>query len=270
MKKITLLFLILSLGYFNTDAQTIVWSSDVEDLTDWGINDLDSDGNNWQAYAAGNFDAIGFTGSVFASQSWATVALTPDNLLYTPTFLLPATAVTTTYKMRVGASFTPDFAEHYAVYVYDDAIGPSFNDNILEETLTAGGAASSKIVTASIPAAFAGKTIGILIRHYDCTNQEYLVVDDFEVSYTTSLSTENNILDIARVYPNPFKDHIKIDTNAIIDVISINNQLGQRVIHINSRDIINNEIDLKALPQGLYFMTVKAEEKITTIKIIKK
>ncbi|XMO87506.1 T9SS type A sorting domain-containing protein [Algibacter sp. AS12] len=268
MRKITLslLFLIITISL---NAQTVAWSSDLEDLTGWGINDLDEDGNNWGAFGPGNFDTIGFTGNVFASQSWATVALTPDNLLYTPTFLLPANAITATFEMRVGASYTPDFAEHYAVYVYDNATGPSLDDNILEETLTAGGAASAKIVTASIPATFAGKTIGILIRHFDCTNNEYIVVDDFEVSYTTSLSVKDNALEITRVYPNPVQDILKIETNETIDSAEVINQLGQRVMDIKPNNIVKNTIDLSTLGKGMYFIIIKSEERSATLKIMK-
>ncbi|SFD11838.1 T9SS type A sorting domain-containing protein [Algibacter pectinivorans] len=268
MQKITLTLLLLFLT-ISFNAQTVVWSSDLEDLTDWGINDLDGDGNNWDAYGPGNFDTVGFTGNVFASQSWATVPLTPDNLLYTPTFLLPAEAVTATFEMRVGASYTPDFAEHYAVYVYDNAVGPSLDDNILEETLTAGGTASAKIVTASIPVTFAGKTIGILIRHYDCTNNEYIVVDDFEVSYTTSLSTKDNTLEVARAYPNPVQDILKIDTNETIDSAEVINQLGQRVMDIKPNSIVKNTINLSTLGKGMYFIIIKSEERNATLKIMK-
>lgn len=268
MKKITLIILLISLS-ISINGQNVAWSSDSEDFALWSINDLDGDGNNWNPFGAGNFDTVGFTGVVFASQSWATVPLTPDNLLYTPTFLLPGTAVASTFTMRVGASFTPDFAEHYAVYVYDNAIGPSFDDKILEETLTAGGVSSSKIISVSIPSSFYGKTIGLLIRHFDCTNQEYLIVDDFEVSYSTTLSNEENKFDLTRIYPNPVKDIIKLDTEEIIDNIYIVNQIGQLILKIEREQIFKNKVNLSSLKKGLYFMTINAKNKKQIIKIIK-
>ena len=216
-------------------------------------------------------ESIGFAaGNVFGSQSWTSSgALTPDNVLFTPTMNIPGTAVSISFKMKVAATFTPDFAEHYAVYVYDDAIGPSFDTNIFEETLTSGGVGTAKDITASIPVSFAGKTIGILVRHYDCTNQDVLAVDDFEVSYSTTLSIEDNTIETVRIYPNPLTDFMKIDAQTTINSAEIINQLGQRVMEVKSNNIINNTIDLSTLNKGMYFMILKSKDKTATIKMIK-
>jgi Secretion system C-terminal sorting domain len=140
---------------------------------------------------------------------------------------------------------------------------------IHEETLTSGGNGTAKDITATIPATFAGKTIGLIIRHFDCMDQNQLLVDDFEVSYNTSLSIEDHTLEIAGVYPNPVKDVLKIKTNEIVDGISITNQLGQRVMEISKNVIANNMVDLSRLTKGLYIMTVRAANKSQSIKIIK-
>lgn len=274
MKKITLFLFLCVLLCTSIKAQTVAWSSDLEDLTGWGINDLDMDTNNWEFYAAGA-ESLGFTGAFALSASWISdpapngTALTPDNLLFTPTFAIPANALTISFKMKVASTNASFFAENYAVYVYDDALGASLDTMIFEETLTSGGAGTTKDITASIPVSFAGKTLGILIRHYDCTDQVQMLVDDFEVSYTTSLSVEDKTLEITRVYPNPVKDILKIDTKAVIDSAIITNQLGQRVLDIKPNSVINNTIDLSRLNKGLYFITVSSEERVATIKIIK-
>ena len=276
MKKITLLFTICAFLMANViNAQTVVWSDDFSDtgtIAGWGLNDLDGDTNNWTFY---NSDAtsiaIGFSGIYAASASWSNgAALTPDNLLYTPTMSIPEEAEVITYKMKVAASYTPDFAENFTVYVYDNATGASIDSPIYTETLSAGGAGTAKLISAEVPATFAGKTVGFLIRHHDCTNQESIMVDDFEVSYTTSaLSTEDNITEKISVYPNSVKDVITINTNKVINSVTVVNQLGQTVKVIQEKEILNNTVNLSNLSKGLYFMSIKIENNTQSFKIIK-
>ncbi|MFG6686571.1 T9SS type A sorting domain-containing protein [Mariniflexile sp. HNIBRBA6329] len=272
MKKFTLLFLYFALTA-SLNAQTIAWSSDSEDLTGWSIFDNDGDTNNWGVYSGGG-ESIGFSpGALFFSESWnSTVGpLNPDNFLFTPVFAISGTAVSISFKMKVAAAFTPDYAENFAVYIYDNDDLNVPDVLIYEETLSSGGDGTAKDITATIPVSFAGKNVGLLIRHYNCTNQFQLLVDDFEVSYTTSLSTEDedNELIVARVFPNPVNDIISIETKENIDGISILNQLGQQVLKFNKSQIFNNRVDLSALTKGFYFMTINAENKSQSIKIIK-
>lgn len=92
-------------------------------------------------------------------------------------------------------------------------------------------------------------------------------------SFTTeadpNLSTEEQAFTKLKIYPNPTKDFIKIESNVTIDKISIINQLGQRVLELNKDRILNNRIDLSALSTGFYHLTVTSENKSRTIKIIK-
>jgi len=140
---------------------------------------------------------------------------------------------------------------------------------IYEERLTEGGDNTAKDITASIPVSFAGKTIGIVVRHYDCTDQVELLIDDLEVSYTNSLSVKDNTLEVTGFYPNPVKNIMKIDTKSTIESASITNQLGQVIMTLEKNGITNNTLDLSGLKNGLYFVTIKSEERRATIKIIK-
>jgi len=90
-------------------------------------------------------------------------------------------------------------------------------------------------------------------------------------SFTTGtpLSIEDNELNLIKVYPNPVKDIIKIDTNLTIDTVIIVNQLGQNVMQLKGEQINNNEVNLSKLSNGLYFMNISSEGKSQTLKIIK-
>jgi len=271
MKKNTLLFLFILLTSL-LQSQTVVWESDSEDYaTDWSVLDNDGDGIDWGVYAGGA-ESFGFSpGALFYSQSWNSdtgLPLTPDNILFSTTFTIPGTATSINFKMKVAASDSGFPAEKFSVYVYDDVIGASFDDLIYEETLTTGGDGTAKDIMAPIPVSFTGKTVGIIVRHHDCTDQNQLLADDFEVSYGT-LSTEDNELSLINVYPNPVKNMVTIDTNLKIDNVSVFNQLGQNVMHIRGENIINKKVDLASLTTGLYFMNIGAEGKNQSIKIIK-
>jgi len=159
--------------------------------------------------------------------------------------------------------------EKFSIYVYDenDLVTPP--EIIYTETLSAGGDGGATDISASVPASYAGKTIGFFIRHYDCTNQNQLIIDDFEVSYTTTLATEENELSISGVYPNPVKDMVTIKTKETIEKITISNQLGQQVMSIDSFEPTNKRFDLTNLNKGLYFMNVTIANKTQSFKIIK-
>jgi len=275
MKKITFIFTLCAFLMANlTSAQTVVWSDNLEDDTTYGtfgVQDIDGDGNGWGLYnsSAGSVDT-GFTGLFFGSASFgAAGALTPDNLLFTPTMDIPTAETGIVFKMRVAASYTPDFAENFTVYVYDNADGANLSAPIHSETLTAGSDGTAKMISVDVPVTFAGKTIGFLIRHHDCTNQELFMIDDFEVSYGNSLSTEDNSIGKMSIYPNSVKEIVTINTNKVINSITIVNQLGQTVKVIQEKEILNNTLNLSNLSSGLYFMSIKVENGSQSFKIIK-
>lgn len=91
-------------------------------------------------------------------------------------------------------------------------------------------------------------------------------------SFTTEsdpLTIEEKELNSFTVYPNPVKDIISIETSLTIDSVKLVNQLGQTVLTVDSDRIVNNEVDLSSLSNGLYFMTINSEGRSESIKIIK-
>ena len=276
MNKITLLLFTFIISV-SINAQTVAWSSDSEDYVNWSVDDGDLDTFNWGVYGGGG-ESFGFkSGVIFYSQSWDGnpapngTPLTPDNRLFTPaaSISIPANATSINFKMKVAALDATYYAENFAVYVYDEDDINSPLDLIHEETLTSGGDGTAKDIIAALPVSYAGKNLTFLIRHYNCTDQLELLIDDFEVSYSTALSVNDYELSNVYVFPNPTKDIIKIDTIETIDKVVVVNQLGQRVLEINRKNLFNNKINLSSLSKGVYLMTVSAEKKSKTIKIIK-
>lgn len=272
MKKITLT-LFLFIITLSMNAQTVLWSSDSSNYIDFPNIDNDGDGHNWGIYPSGG-EELGFDeGPFFYSASYDNDigALTPDNLVVTPIIAIPTTAKTITFKMKVAALDATDFAEKFAVLVFDSDDIEAGEFLIYEETLTEGGSGTAKdiSVTMNIELAFAGKNIRFYVRHYDCTDQYELAVDDFEVSYSTTLSTQDTFAEIISVYPNSVKDIVTINTSKTIQNIIITNNLGQTIKEITEKDILNNTINLNDLSAGLYFMNIEIDNKHQSFKIIK-
>ena len=198
------------ISYFTTMPwpEGIVWKSDFENYQQYELVDSDGDSNNWSFYGGGGGESWGFnSGALAYSASYDSNLgpLTPDNKLLTPELEMPSDASSLSFKMRVAAFSANNFAEKFGIYIYDVADTDSDDTLIYEETLTEGGAGTAKNITAVIPVFFAGKNIKIYVRHFDCTNQSQLLVDDFEVSYeTTSIASiddlENNSFSIYHGY----------------------------------------------------------------------
>ena len=82
---------------------------------------------------------------------------------------------------------------------------------------------------------------------------------------------EINFLTSIKVYPNPVSDYCKVEVNDIINVeVFVTNMLGQRVV-TPIADINTNFLQLKMenLPSGIYLVSIKKNDILTTRKIIK-
>lgn len=269
MKKNYFFYLFFCCTVF-VNAQTTLWSSNSDDYASWSILDGDGDGFNWGVYDG--LETYGFSGYCFLSQSydWTNaVALTPENYLFSPTIAIPSDAAVITFKMKAGSPETTYYAEQYAVLVYDVDDTESDATPIFVDTLTEGGENTAKTISAEIPASFASKNIQFVVLHFDTTDEYALIVDDFEITYSTSLSVSENTLSIAKIFPNPVNDVVTIDTNETIEAASVYSPTGKSIIEIQPNAISNNKIDLSNLESGLYFMTVKSLTKSATVKIIK-
>ncbi len=88
-----------------------------------------------------------------------------------------------------------------------------------------------------------------------------LVVSDVNLGIV-----ENAFLDF-KVYPNPAKDYLTIESNSItISSVAMYDVLGNNVLNISRLN--NNTIDVSKLNAGLYFMIVNANGNSITKKIL--
>ncbi|WP_264531936.1 T9SS type A sorting domain-containing protein [Flavobacterium sp. N502540] len=84
-----------------------------------------------------------------------------------------------------------------------------------------------------------------------------------------SLSTSDFALPDFRFYPNPVQHNLSIQNSSAIDEIELLSVSGKTILskRINHTQ---SEIDLSNVAAGFYFLKVKAEGQIKTVKIVKK
>ena len=175
---------------FGVRAQVPVFTEGFEETslpTGWTIIDADQDDNNWEHISVQGDLSSGHTGTgAYASYSFENAtydALTPDNWLVTPAIALSGTS-SLTYWFIVAQAYPSD---HYGVYISTtSATDTSAFTLLYEETPTAAnGVWTMRTVDLT---SYAGNTVYIAFRHFNCTDQFVLVLDDITVYSTSSES----------------------------------------------------------------------------------
>jgi len=160
---------VLSNVYATTECGSITTYPYVQDFTTtpncWMIYDADGDGYNWILYQG-----------TIQSASYNSGALTPDNWLISPRFVIPATG---NYEVTWTATAQDQSwpAEHYGVFVSTTGYTDTANFTMLQEW-TLGPGIFNPVVDLSN---YAGQNIYIALRHFNCTDQFRLSIDDFTV-----------------------------------------------------------------------------------------
>jgi hypothetical protein len=88
-----------------------------------------------------------------------------------------------------------------------------------------------------------------------------------KASITASTAVVETQLNELKIYPNPFTNYINIENLNGKGVITIRNILGKKVMEAS---VPEQKIDTNALPDGIYFLTIKTENGEKIIKMIKR
>ena len=174
----------VTLTHFNDDFEDL-------DVSDWTLTDSDGDGYEWGVFPIGTPQS---NPNALTSQSWSSLAtpqaLSPDNWAVSPAIDLTSAVAPITLEWKVQASAASWDLEEYSVYVStSDAIGtlvgsPTTFNEIYNDPADAG---SSYTRTLDL-SAHAGQTVYVGLRHWNCTDQEWLTIDD--VNVTSSVDTD--------------------------------------------------------------------------------
>ena len=176
--------MILTMFTFVVKAQITVFSEGFEDgvlPAGWTNIDADNDGNTWVHNSTTFVDGHESDGAFVSFSKLNGAALTPDNWLVTPA--IPLAGNSTLSFWRMSGFSTPQ--EHYGIFISTTSATDlsSFTQvPVYEETLSSYHWAE-KTVDLS---AYAGQTVYIAFRHYNCTNKLALILDDVSVTTTAA------------------------------------------------------------------------------------
>ena len=80
----------------------------------------------------------------------------------------------------------------------------------------------------------------------------------------------NNSYQKLNIYPNPFHDHINIQSDQTLTAIKVYDVFGKVVYVENSLFTTNKILETEDLAPGLYFISVQlADHSISSLKVIK-
>lgn len=82
------------------------------------------------------------------------------------------------------------------------------------------------------------------------------------------LGTQNVSQNSASIYPNPVQNVLHINSNEIIDSVTIYTITGQKVSSVTSNDT-NREINVTALSAGVYLVKISSNGTEETLKVVK-
>jgi len=167
------------------------FSDDFEDMdvSDWTFTDSDGDGNNF-----GDQLSIGAVtpSSSLISRSWIGSALTPDNWAVSSAIDLTGATGPIDLDWKVQAAAAAWDLEKYSVYVStSSAIGTLVGSatTFTEIYDDPAGAGSSYARNLDL-SAHAGQIVYVAFRHWDCTDQDWLSIDDVTVTSSVSYVAE--------------------------------------------------------------------------------
>ncbi|WOC51338.1 Por secretion system C-terminal sorting domain-containing protein [Bergeyella porcorum] len=266
----------LALMGFWGSAQEIIFYENFnipENLGDWRLFDRDRDGENWNvvqgsdgftAYAGWDGDAGHMVGSfAYNLNPGQNAPLDVDDLVVSPAIDIPADGKSKlSFKIGVTTSDMSDIT--YQLYIVEEGTKfDPFSTPVDEENFNGQSAAKTKEIDLS---AYKGKKVRFYWRHYKTFFQFVLLLDEVKVVKEENLSTQELSAEKFAIYPNPVTETLHIGGQGKIKHYDIHNNVGQLVLTGSTK-----EIDVKALPQGIYFLTLVDGDNVKqTLKFIKK
>ena len=226
----------------------------------WAILDEDGDGYSWENAGMGAYEGDG----CFSSASYINNvgALTPDNWLITPALAVPSQgAILTFYVNAQDAAWAN---EHYGVYVSTTGINPGNFTLLYQEDLDEEGGPRDqgawKQKTVNLP--YPGQNIHLAIRHFDCTDNYWMNIDEFNVVPGNGIDNHGVK---TLIFPNPANNVLNINASCNINRVEVYNMMGQLVGAFDANDV-NTQINTTHFANGVYTVKIETENGTSTKK----
>ena len=228
----------------------------------WTTIDADGDGYNWQINNNWGNSANPFSVRSASMDDFNNTPLTPDNYMVTP-YKLDCQLIT----FRACAQDQTFPAEHFGIAVSTESnTNPEDFKTIWETTMTAKTQGQWYEYQVDLRE-FAGQDIWVAFRHFDCTDQFMLVVDDINLIREWDATTEH-LMSKATICPNPATEVVKIACEQTVlncNIYSITGALV-RSQNVGSKAF---ELNVSELPAGTYVISLTGEAFVTTRRFVK-
>jgi len=231
----------------------------------WTMIDADGDGYNWEQRNIAGWSAQHGTG-VAVSASWVDdgsatgLALTPDNYLITPA--LTITDATTNLSFWVAAQDVDYPAEKFSVLVSTTGKDIADFTNTIHTEVLNDTAFKNIILPLST---FNNETIYIAFRHWDCTDEFYMKIDNVVVDIAVGINEVS--AHIVNIYPNPTNNVLNVNSSSIVRSYRVINAIGQ-IVDENIVETYMFSINTSTYKHGIYFIQLETEHGIANKRFI--
>lgn len=256
--------------FLNAPNRGVTYTYDFEGelvLTDWTTIDADGDGYDWfNGHVLGTEMGHNETDGWACSESYQYPnVLTPDNYLVSRQFLASADASISFWACSHDEIY-PE--EHFGVAVSTSGnTDPADFTTIAEWTIPNNwnkGQSEWTEYRADL-SQFAGQMIYVAIRHFNCTDQYKLDVDDVTIIAGDELAVEESVIE-ACVAPNPTQGNVTVKADGMRQ-ITVFNTLGQKVFSF-AIDADQVTMDLSRYEVGVYFVRIETENGCATQRVV--
>lgn len=225
----------------------------------WSFINSDGDKYNWDMSTWSGSQYVHSGNGAIGSASYINNigALTPDQWMITPQLIIPQSGAKLTYYVGgVGEMY----GDKYSIYVSTG--GNQASDFLANQPVSTETPTSAEFTLKTVNlSAYAGQTIRIGFRHYDCTDGYWLIFDDISVTDNAGInSADQNI----SIYPNPTSNEVTVAVENLKDITVMD--VTGRVVMTTT----NSTVNMSNLSQGVYMFRVATANGTFNQKVVKK
>ena len=231
-------------------------------LMQWTTIDADGDGYNWDMRRnwGNNENLYSVTSASF--DDLTDTALHPENYLVSP-YKLDCEEI----SFIACAQDITHPAEHFGVAISTEGNTDASDFTIIWKTDMTEKVAGSWHYYSVDLREYQGQDIYVAIVHFNCTNQFMLNVDDITLYRTYDQLAESENERVA-VYPNPAASRVNVLCDDAIEQYEIYDMTGALLCRQEAGSS-RFDIDVQALPSGVYLLTLRSKDVVTTKRFVK-
>lgn len=279
MKKHLILMGFAATTMLASAQQTIYSANDAATFGAWTFVDADADANNWAVQDQSSVQGLGAQGDLLTSFSLNPSTfnpLTPNNFA-SSTPIDCSTFENLSLRFKREAAGAPGAeAEKYSIYAISAANQGALTTALLTATpVYTETVAVSRVldeITVDLSALDGMNNVYIVIRHYDCTGQFFLAIDDVILEGDTSSSSISDLSQDQKIsiYPQPMTTTMTVSMDEEIATIAVIDQNGKIVNELNEVKSKSITLNTESLKNGVYILKVESTSgAIITQKCVK-